>query len=98
MYITLPESLNKFVVSNDTHSTRMGGVHTIIKFPNDYGASVVRVYGSYGFDQGLWEMAVIRFEGKGWSITYDTPITNDVLGYLSENDVVTHLQDIQKLN
>ena len=98
MYIALPKNLNKFVVSNKPHSAGMGGVQTIVKFPNDYGASIVRLYGSYGYEQGLWEMAVIRFEGEGWGLTYDTPITDDVMGYLNENDVVSHLQDIQKLN
>ena len=98
MYITLPNNLKKFVVLEKPHSAGMGGVQTILKFPNEYGASIVRFAGSYGFEKGLWEMAVIKYSGDDWEITYDTPITDDVLGYLSKEDVIDHLQNIQKLN
>ena len=98
LFINLPKDLKKFVEVEKTHPVGIGGVQTILKFPNEYGASIVKFDGSYGFESGLWEMAVIRFEGEGWEITYDTPITNDVLGYLSKEDVITHLQEVQKLN
>ena len=98
LFINLPKDLKKFVEVEKTHPVGIGGVQTILKFPNDYGASIVRFAGSYGFEKGLWEMAVIKYSGDDWEIKYDTPITDDVLGYLSEEDVITHLQEVQKLN
>ena len=53
-------------------------VYLSLAFPNGYGVSIIRHDGSYGGKQGLFEVAVLR----GDSITYDTPVTNDVIGYL----------------
>jgi hypothetical protein len=67
------------------------GVCARVFFPNGYGASVIRGEGTYGGDQGLYELAVISgSEEKGWSLCYSTPITDDVIGYL-EPDAVTDL-------
>ena len=50
--------------------------------------------GSYGFERGLWELAVLDPLGN---ITYDTPITSDVIGYLDDNMVNIILERIKKL-
>ena len=45
--------------------------------------------------------AVIKFkneDNKCWEITYKTPISCDVLGYLSSKDVSNKLQLIKSLN
>lgn len=74
-----------------------GGVQKLYKFPNGYGASVVRHSFSYGGDEGLWELAVIRYNGDHFDIDYSTPIADDVLGYLSEEDVDAILDEIAAL-
>lgn len=71
-----------------------GGVQHEFAFPNGYGASVVRHEFSYGGDVGLWELAVLGPDGH---ITYVTPITGNVLGYLSEDDVADALRDVAAL-
>ncbi len=76
------------------HPNGMGGVQAIIKFDNGFGASIVKTPYSYGGSKGLYELAVF---GKDGDITYDTPITNDVLGYLSEAAVTQTLSKIQSL-
>lgn len=70
------------------------GVVSRIHFDNGYGASVVKHDYSYGGKTGLYELAVLD---SGGELTYDTPITNDVLGYLSEQDVTEVLIKIQQL-
>lgn len=62
-------------------------------FPNKYGASVVRGERTYGGVQGFFELAVLH-NGK---ITTDTPITTDVLGWLSDDEVLELLQRIESL-
>ena len=71
----------------------LGGTIKIYKFSNGYGASVVNNSHSYGGEEGLWELAVL----KGDAINYDTPITDDVLGWLSDQDVENTLDQIQAL-
>lgn len=65
-----------------------------IMFDNGYGASVVVGPYTYGGEDGLYELAVLDSNGK---LTYETPITNDVEGYLTEDDVTKLLEQIQSL-
>ena len=75
-----------------------GGTQKVYKFENGYGVSVVRHWGSYGSKQGLWELAVIKFDDKGiFDLVYDTPITSDVMGNLSELEVEHILDQIVAL-
>jgi hypothetical protein len=78
------------------------GTQYIAKFPNNYGASIVQHSFSYGGKQGLWELAVIQYaEGEtdiyNFKLTYKTPITQDVLGYLEEIEVNEVLDQIEAL-
>jgi hypothetical protein len=70
------------------------GIRARIIFENGYGASVVKGEYTYGGKDGLYELAVLDKEGK---LTYETPITDDVEGYLSENDVTRLMEQIQNL-
>ena len=63
------------------------------EFPNGYGASVIRRPTSYGGKDGLWELGVT----KGGHLTYDTYITDDVLGHLTPKEVHDYLQQIKDL-
>ena len=69
----------------------------IYRFRNGYGASVIRNSISYGHELGLWEVAVIKWNEDEWSLCYDTEITNDVIGYLNEDEVDNVLQQIEGL-
>lgn len=71
------------------------GKQCIVQFPNGYGASIVQTPHTYGGSRGLYELAVF---GKDGEITYDTPITSDVLGYLSEQELEKTLTDIKNLD
>ena len=74
------------------------GKHYLFKFENNYGASVVKNDSSYGFEEDLWEMSVIKFDNNGdINLLYDTPITDNVLGYLTDEKVVNYLKQIKEL-
>lgn len=75
-----------------------GGVQFLAKFENGYGASIVKHNFSYGNEQGLWELAVLKLEGQDWLICHDTPITGDVLGWLKEEEVDEKLELIKNLS
>lgn len=71
------------------------GTQRIIRFNNGYGASIVNHSYSYGT-----EMAVIKFIDsniENFDLCYTTPITDDVLGHLSEEDVERYLNLIELL-
>lgn len=63
-------------------------------FDNGYGVSVIRGPHSYGGQKGLYELAVL---GRDGFITYETPITSDVIGFLKPEDVTKHMIEIQQL-
>src|SRR5574343_158876 len=58
-----------------------------VKFPNNYGASIIRNNFSYGSGLEV-EIGVIKYEGCNYDLTYKTPITNDVLGYVPEDEII----------
>ena len=81
-------------------------VQYLFKFDNGYGASVVKGVGTYGYREDLWELSVLIFDEPdgdpyeeycSYYNAYDTPITDDVLGYLSDADVRETLDKIKEL-
>jgi len=83
--------LNEYCYETNDH---YGGVQKLYQFDNHMGASVIRHEGSYGSEEGLWELAVLNEAG---SLCYDTPITNDVIGRLTWKEVSKYLRKIQAL-
>ena len=73
------------------------GIHAIAKFPNNYGLSVVMFPGSYGYEFGKYEAAVIKFKDEDFQICYNTPITDDVMGFLTSEEVEDLLQQVEAL-
>lgn len=71
------------------------GEYYEVSFENGYGASIIRHKYSYGGDRGLWEIAVLH--GTGKRLCYKSPITDDVLGYLTEEQVTDYLDQIAQL-
>jgi len=72
----------------------MNGVAARMMFENGYGVSVVRHSFSYGGKAGLYELAVLDVDGE---ITYDTPVTNDVIGHLTPEGVTEKMAFVQVL-
>ena len=90
----------------DGKHPNLDGVQRIYRFDNGYGASVIRGkisdgnYSSYTSNEKEWELAVLKFTGndiKDYELCYDTPITDDVVGHLAEDEVEKMLEDISKL-
>jgi hypothetical protein len=75
------------------HKQHQGGTRAVVTFENGYGASVVsNSMMSYTTPGCPYEIAVLDREGR---LTYDTPITDDVLGYLTEdeaNDILARIE------
>lgn len=65
-----------------------------MKFSNGYRGSVIRSQHTYGGRDGLFELAV---KGPDGHLTYDTPITSDVVGHLTASEVAALLWLIGQL-
>jgi hypothetical protein len=72
----------------------MNGVHGRVIFDNGYGVSVIKHEYSYGGDKGFYELAVIDSEGD---VIYDTPVTDDVIGWLTPKDITELMIQVQDL-
>jgi len=62
-------------------------------FKNGYGVSVIKAKGSYGYEQGLHEIAVF----KDGDLCYDTHITDDVLGSQTEDQITEVMRQVEAL-
>lgn len=76
-----------------SHITGMEGMQATAKFTNGYTASIITGTAFYTTDDKPFELAILA----GGKVVYDTPITEDVCGYLTEDDVNKLLLDIEKL-
>lgn len=72
----------------------LGGFQYTAYFENGYGIDIVKHNGSYGREDDLWEIAVIK-DGK---CCYDTPITDDVIGHLTSAEVMNYVMKVEALD
>jgi len=79
------------------HSAGMRGTAATIFFPNGYGASVVTGAMFYTSENAPYELAVLKGSEGDSDLTYDTPITSDVLGHLTALEVEETLDKIKNL-
>lgn len=70
------------------------GLSYVFAFDNGYGASVIKHRYSYGNENDLFELAILDKNGE---ITYDTYITDDVIGWLANDEVLEIFKQIQSL-
>ena len=75
------------------HPNWDGGTRATHTFTNGYGVSVITGSNAYTSDKEPYEVAVLH-HGK---ITYDTHITDYVLGYLNEEAVNLVLSQVKSL-
>ena len=75
------------------HEGALEGYYHHAVFSNGYGASVVSHQYSYGGKDGLFEIAVTHAD----RLCYASPVTDDVLGYLTHADVMDTLMQIMTL-
>jgi hypothetical protein len=73
------------------------GIQALHFFPNGYGVSVVRFPGSYGYEQGLYEVAVLQGTENDFELCYDTSVADDVMGHRDERDVEIIMEEVEEL-
>lgn len=90
MFDMIKEKFSEYIVED---KEMLQGRQIILKFDNGYGASCINHFGSYGN-----EIGVLYFDDDGEaSLTYNTYITNDVLGHLDVKEAENALNQIKNL-
>ena len=75
---------------NDIFNSDRKGIRYKICFPEvGYGASVIKLPGSYGYENDLWELALLSDPDSvgNWNLEYTKLVNDDVLGNLTDNEV-----------
>ena len=79
------------------HPNHAFNTQAVMFFDNGYGISVITGKCAYSNDENPYECAIIKGNKEKWNIVYDTPITNDVIGYCDEDKVTEIMKQIQEL-
>lgn len=94
LYLKLNDEFKDFVTRradwNNSSNPDRKGIQYRICFPKvGYGASVIKLPGSYGYENDLWELALLSDpNGVGnWNLEYTKLVNDDVLGNLTDNEV-----------
>ncbi len=77
----------------ETHPSGIGGTAAKMNFENGFGVSVI--FGTEWYSNGIdtYEVAVL-YNG---SLTYNTHITDTVIGYISQDEVTEVMRKVQEL-
>lgn len=81
----------------ETRTDMFGGICSTVFFDNGFGASIISGGSSYTTGSNEFELAVLKGTKEDCDLTYETPITDDVLGHLSKSDVEETLAKIAAL-
>ena len=92
-FINHPLFKNYFVREAGVFAPETECYHFRVPGHDDMEVSVIRSSMTYGGSKGLFELAMLKNE----RCIYDTPITNDVIGWLDEEDVLDILEDVQRI-
>lgn len=88
--ITIPSVLS---ADNERHCSGLDGTRAVVNFDNGFGASVITGERFYTNEEHPYELAVL----KNGEVCYETELTDDVLGYLNEEQVNDYLVKIEAL-
>ena len=97
MKINLPKDLERIIAFDGQNNS---GYQMIVKFDNGFGASIINNIYSHTRNNQEFELAVIEKTGEeqnDWQLCYTTYITDDVIGYLPEKEVIEILYKIKDL-
>ena len=73
------------------------GVQYVIKFKDSrYSVSIVKNYGSYGYEKDLWEIGLLHGDTFSNRIMNDFELPDGVIGWLTDEDVLEWIEKFYK--
>ncbi len=91
------ELLVDFGFKLEQHKNHGGGVQGKMFFPNGYGVSVIRTPHSYGGVDLKWELAILFGDRESYDISYNSGLADDVIGWLTEKEVLEYVEKVKEL-
>lgn len=79
------------------HTEKGFDTHAVMFFDNGYGISVITGEDAYSDDKHPYECAIIKGSKENYYMVYDTPITDDVIGFCNKEKVSEIMKQIQEL-
>lgn len=81
---------------NFTSKELHNGIQYLNFWPNGYGVSIVR-HDFSRTKKNTWEIAILQGTKENWDICYSTPITDDVLSNMTDDEVNKICEQVSKL-
>lgn len=96
--LIIENHLKKYIVSREINNYQQS-FFMELHFENGFGASIVRKPGTYGYEDGLFELGVLKKDSntEKWKLCYNTKITDDVIGWLNNKEINNYLNKIKHL-
>ena len=95
--LDLTDEKNRWYVKNEWKNSILDnpGIQYRVRFNNsDYGVSIIKTFGSYGYDQDKWEIALTFKDEYDGRIEEDFDLADGVIGNLTDEQV---LEWVEKL-
>lgn len=92
----VPADLAKYIttVRDNRGDGLYGNAQVILKFENNFGASIIQGPRTYGGNSGLFELAVVYND----DLCYTTSLTSDVIGYQTQEEIIDLLFKIKNFD
>lgn len=93
--LQIDDDLKKYIM---VRREKVHGIQYIFAFNNNFGLSVIKAPCTYGYDEDMWECAMLQYLENLYKYElYYCKLTNfDVLGYMSDERVNRLLRQVKE--
>lgn len=88
----------EFKLRNKSWEEDITSQQAVMFFSNGYGVSVLLGRRFYSNGVNTYELAVLRGNEDMYKLDYTTHVTDDVLGYITEDEVTQAMLEVQQLD
>lgn len=93
--LQIDEDLKKYMM---VRREKAHGIQYVFAFSNNFGLSVMKTPFTYGYDEDMWECAMLQYIENiyKYELFYCELTNNDVLGYMSDERINRLLRQVKE--
>lgn len=91
--LQIDDDLRKYLM---VRKEKAHGIQYIFAFNNNFGLSVIKAPFTYGYDEDMWECAMLQLIGNKYGLYYCELTDNDVIGYMADYRVNNLLRKVKE--